>query len=133
MLISSFVDSPKHIVYDARGEMLECKETLKGMTKSIWAAREVGSEGKLGSRTDVTDSINKLSNAMSFSPPLLLLLGITHGESQLDLLHAAAVTTIALEQCYLSKKTVGVEVFGETMSLANTAKDLQCDLLGLRT
>ena len=69
-------DLTKKIVVDVRGEILELKETVNGMTESLSVfadevtrvAREVGTEGRLGgqarvtnvggTRKDLTDNVN---------------------------------------------------------------------------
>jgi osomolarity two-component system sensor histidine kinase NIK1 len=54
-------DLTKRIDVDVKGEMLELKETVNGMTESLSifadevmrVAKEVGTEGKLGGQADV--------------------------------------------------------------------------------
>ena len=56
-------DLTKKIVVDVRGEILELKETVNGMTESLSVfadevtrvAREVGTEGRLGGQARVTN------------------------------------------------------------------------------
>jgi len=56
-------DLTKMIKVDMRGEILEFKETVNGMTESLsvfadevtQVAREVGTEGRLGGQTQVTN------------------------------------------------------------------------------
>lgn len=83
-------DMTKKIDVDVRGEILELKETVNGMTESLSVfadevtrvAREVGTEGKLGGQAkvenvagtwkDLTDCVNVM--AENVSPRLLSLL-----------------------------------------------------------
>jgi osomolarity two-component system sensor histidine kinase NIK1 len=73
-------DLTKKIVVDVRGEILELKETVNGMTESLSVfadevtrvAREVGTEGRLGGQArvtnvggtwkDLTDNVNVMAN-----------------------------------------------------------------------
>ena len=56
-------DLTKKVVVDVRGEMLDLKETVNGMTESLSVfadevtrvAREVGTEGRLGGQANVTN------------------------------------------------------------------------------
>ena len=77
-------DLTKKIVVDVRGEILELKETVNGMTESLSVfadevtrvAREVGTEGRLGGQArvtnvggtwkDLTDNVNLMSNNVRF-------------------------------------------------------------------
>ena len=77
-------DLTKKIVVDVRGEILELKETVNGMTESLSVfadevtrvAREVGTEGRLGGQArvtnvggtwkDLTDNVNVLANNVRF-------------------------------------------------------------------
>ena len=78
-------DLTKKIVVDVRGEILELKETVNGMTESLSVfadevtrvAREVGTEGRLGGQArvtnvggtwkDLTDNVNVMANNVRFS------------------------------------------------------------------
>lgn len=73
-------DLTKKIEVDVRGEILELKETVNGMTESLSVfadevtrvAREVGTEGRLGGQArvtnvggtwkDLTDNVNVMAN-----------------------------------------------------------------------
>jgi hypothetical protein len=77
-------DLTKKIEVDVRGEILELKETVNGMTESLSVfadevtrvAREVGTEGRLGGQArvtnvggtwkDLTDNVNVMANNVSF-------------------------------------------------------------------
>ena len=77
-------DLTKKIVVDVRGEILELKETVNGMTESLSVfadevtrvAREVGTEGRLGGQArvtnvggtwkDLTDNVNVMANNVRF-------------------------------------------------------------------
>jgi osomolarity two-component system sensor histidine kinase NIK1 len=76
-------DLKKKIEVDVRGEILELKETVNGMTESLSVfadevtrvAREVGTEGRLGGQArvtnvggtwkDLTDNVNVMANNVS--------------------------------------------------------------------
>lgn len=77
-------DLTKKIEVDVRGEILELKETVNGMTESLSVfadevtrvAREVGTEGRLGGQArvtnvggtwkDLTDNVNVMANNVLF-------------------------------------------------------------------
>src|SRR5579884_4284725 len=112
-------DLSRKITVDARGEILELKNTINTMVDQLSSfasevtrvAREVGTEGKLGGQADVkgvsgtwkdlTDSVNFMANNLT---------------SQVR--NIAAVTT-AVATGDLSKK-ITVEVRGEILELKNT-------------
>lgn len=76
-------DLTKKIEVDVRGEILELKETVNGMTESLSVfadevtrvAREVGTEGRLGGQArvtgvggtwkDLTDNVNVMANNLT--------------------------------------------------------------------
>lgn len=78
-------DLTKKIEVDVRGEILELKETVNGMTESLSVfadevtrvAREVGTEGRLGGQArvtnvggtwkDLTDNVNVMANNVRIS------------------------------------------------------------------
>lgn len=81
-------DLTKKIEVDVRGEILELKETVNGMTESLSVfadevtrvAREVGTEGRLGGQArvtnvggtwkDLTDNVNVMANNVCFCSSL---------------------------------------------------------------
>src|ERR671935_1809603 len=112
-------DLSTKITVDARGEILELKNTINTMVDQLNAfasevtrvAREVGTEGKLGGQADVkgvggtwkdlTDSVNSMA-----------------GNLTAQVRNIAAVTT-AVAKGDLSKK-ITVDVRGEILELKNT-------------
>jgi HAMP domain-containing protein/signal transduction histidine kinase/CheY-like chemotaxis protein len=112
-------DLSKKITVDARGEILELKNTINTMVDQLNAfasevtrvAREVGTEGKLGGQADVkgvagtwkdlTDSVNRMA-----------------GNLTAQVRNIAEVTT-AVARGDLSKK-ITVDVRGEILELKNT-------------
>jgi HAMP domain-containing protein/CheY-like chemotaxis protein/signal transduction histidine kinase len=112
-------DLSKQITVDARGEILELKETINTMVDQLRSfasevtrvAREVGTEGKLGGQADVkgvsgtwkdlTDSVNSMAQNLT---------------SQVR--NIAEVTT-AVANGDLSKK-ITAEALGEILELKNT-------------
>ncbi|KAG8910547.1 histidine kinase osmosensor [Tulasnella sp. 417] len=105
-------DLTKRIEVDVKGEILELKQTVNGMTESLStfaaevtrAAREVGTEGKLGGRAsvpgvsgtwkDLTDNVNNMA----------LNTAVARGD--------------------LTQKCVGVSVAGEILDLVNTINSM---------
>ncbi len=116
-------DLSKKITVDARGEILELKNTVNTMVDQLNSfasevtrvAREVGTEGKLGGQADVrgvagtwkdlTDSVNFMA-----------------GNLTAQVRNIAAVTT-AVANGDLSKK-ITVEVRGEILELKNTVNTM---------
>ncbi|KAG8898167.1 hypothetical protein FRC01_011001, partial [Tulasnella sp. 417] len=105
-------DLTKRIEVDVKGEILELKQTVNGMTESLSTfaaevtrvAREVGTEGKLGGRAsvpgvsgtwkDLTDNVNNMA----------LNTAVARGD--------------------LTQKCVGVSVAGEILDLVNTINSM---------
>ncbi|OCH92001.1 histidine kinase [Obba rivulosa] len=101
-------DLTKRITVDVRGEMLDLKETVNGMTESLSifadevtrVAKEVGTEGKLGGQAkvnnvggtwkDLTDNVNVMASNTA----------VARGD--------------------LTQKVTGVSVSGEILDLVNT-------------
>jgi HAMP domain-containing protein/signal transduction histidine kinase/DNA-binding response OmpR family regulator len=116
-------DLSKKITVDARGEILELKNTINTMVDQLNSfasevtrvAREVGTEGKLGGQAevkgvggtwkDLTDSVNFMA-----------------GNLTAQVRNIAAVTT-AVANGDLSKK-ITVEVRGEILELKNTVNTM---------
>src|SRR5262249_33828713 len=112
-------DLTKKITVDARGEVLELKNTINTMVDQLSSfasevtrvAREVGTEGKLGGQADVrgvagtwkdlTDNVNSMASNLTA-----------------QVRNIAAVTT-AVAMGDLSKK-ITVDVRGEILELKNT-------------
>lgn len=85
-------DLTKRITVDVRGEMLDLKDTVNGMTESLSVfadevtrvAKEVGTDGKLGGQArvtnvsgtwkDLTDNVNVMAANVSLSSALGLTL-----------------------------------------------------------
>jgi len=69
-------DLTKRITVDVRGEMLDLKETVNGMTESLSVfanevtrvAREVGTEGKLGGQAKVENVSGTWKVSHAFQP-----------------------------------------------------------------
>ncbi|KAH6905754.1 hypothetical protein BKA70DRAFT_1291834 [Coprinopsis sp. MPI-PUGE-AT-0042] len=117
-------DLTKKIDVDARGEILELKETVNGMTESLSVfadevtrvAREVGTEGRLGGQArvtnvggtwkDLTDNVNVMANNLTLQ------------------VRTIAVATTAVARGDLTQKITGVSVSGEMLSLVNTINDM---------
>ncbi|KAG8895258.1 histidine kinase osmosensor, partial [Tulasnella sp. 417] len=105
-------DLTKRIEVDVKGEILELKQTVNGMTESLSTfaaevtrvAREFGTEGKLGGRAsvpgvsgtwkDLTDNVNNMA----------LNTAVARGD--------------------LTQKCVGVSVAGEILDLVNTINSM---------
>src|SRR5450432_2097435 len=122
-------DLSTKITVDARGEILELKNTINTMVDQLNSfgsevtrvAREVGSEGKLGGQADVpgvggtwkdlTDSVNKMASNLT---------------SQVR--NIAEVTT-AVANGDLSRK-ITVDVQGEILELKNTINTMVDQLRG---
>jgi len=112
-------DLSQKIDVDARGEILELKETVNTMVDQLSAfaaevtrvAREVGSEGRLGGQAevpgvggvwrDLTDSVNFMAGNLT------------------DQVRNIAQVTTAVAQGDLSQK-IGVDARGEILELKNT-------------
>jgi HAMP domain-containing protein len=112
-------DLSKKIDVDARGEILELKETVNTMVDQLSSfaaevtrvAREVGSEGRLGGQAqvpgvggvwrDLTDSVNFMAGNLT------------------DQVRNIAQVTTAVAQGDLSQK-IGVDARGEILELKNT-------------
>ncbi|KAF8990572.1 hypothetical protein BDQ17DRAFT_1371736 [Cyathus striatus] len=117
-------DLTKKIEVDVKGEILELKETVNGMTQSLSVfaaevtrvAREVGTEGKLGGQAqvtgvggtwkDLTDNVNVMANNLTLQ------------------VRTIAVATTAVARGDLTQKIVGVSVAGEMLNLVNTINDM---------
>ncbi|KAH9946794.1 hypothetical protein B0H21DRAFT_693032 [Amylocystis lapponica] len=113
-------DLTKRITVDVRGEMLELKKTVNGMTESLSVfadevtrvAREVGTEGKLGGQAhvmnvggtwkDLTDNVNVMAANLTVQ------------------VRTIAEATTAVAQGDLTQKVTGVPVSGEMLHLVNT-------------
>jgi HAMP domain-containing protein/CheY-like chemotaxis protein/signal transduction histidine kinase len=112
-------DLSQKITVDARGEILQLKDTINKMVDQLNSfasevsrvAREVGTEGKLGGQAelkgvagtwkDLTDNVNRMANNLT------------------DQVRNIALVTTAVAQGDLSKK-ITVEVKGEILELKNT-------------
>ncbi len=112
-------DLSKKITVDARGEILDLKNTINTMVDQLNAfagevtrvAREVGTEGRLGGQADVrgvggtwkdlTDNVNSMANNLT------------------DQVRNIAFVTTAVANGDLSKK-ITVDVKGELLDLKNT-------------
>ncbi|KAF4582712.1 hypothetical protein EYR40_002636 [Pleurotus pulmonarius] len=117
-------DLTKKIEVDVRGEILDLKETVNGMTESLSVfadevtrvAREVGTEGKLGGQArvanvggtwkDLTDNVNVMANNLTLQ------------------VRNIAVATTAVARGDLTQKITGVSVSGEMLNLVNTINDM---------
>ncbi|KAM6499789.1 hypothetical protein JOM56_005297 [Amanita muscaria] len=117
-------DLTKKIEVDVRGEILELKETVNGMTESLnlfadevtRVAREVGTEGKLGGQArvtnvggtwkDLTDNVNVMAANLTLQ------------------VRTIAVATTAVARGDLTQKITGVSVSGEMLELVNTINDM---------
>src|SRR5437879_179880 len=116
-------DLSKQISVDARGEILELKNTVNRMVEQLNAfasevtrvAREVGTEGKLGGQADVkgvggtwkdlTDSVNYMASNLT------------------NQVRNIADVTTAVANGDLSKK-ITVDVQGEILELKNTVNTM---------
>src|SRR5205823_5986179 len=116
-------DLSKKITADARGEILELKDTINAMggqrngfgSEVTRVAREVGTEGKLAGQADVkgvsgtwkdlTDSVNSMANNLT------------------NQVRNIAEVTTAVANGDLSKK-ITVDVRGEILELKNTINTL---------
>jgi HAMP domain-containing protein/signal transduction histidine kinase len=112
-------DLSQKISVDARGEILQLKETINRMVDQLNAfasevsrvAREVGTEGKLGGQAeimgvggtwkDLTDNVNRMASNLT------------------DQVRNIALVTTSVAKGDLSKK-ITVEVKGEILELSNT-------------
>ncbi|KAI0048454.1 hypothetical protein FA95DRAFT_1490738 [Auriscalpium vulgare] len=122
-------DLTKKIEVDVRGEMLDLKETVNGMTESLSVfadevtrvAREVGTEGRLGGQAnvanvggtwkDLTDNVNTMATNLTVQ------------------VRTIAIATTAVAAGDLTQKVTGVSVHGEILDLVNTINDM-IDQLG---
>ncbi|KAH8802033.1 hypothetical protein DL96DRAFT_1672185 [Flagelloscypha sp. PMI_526] len=113
-------DLTKRIDVDVKGEMLELKETVNGMTESLSifadevtrVAKEVGTEGKLGGQADVqgvsgtwkelTTNVNVMAKNLTLQ------------------VRSISGATMAVARGDLTKKVIGVNVDGEMLALVNT-------------
>ncbi|KAF8490126.1 hypothetical protein F5888DRAFT_1621258 [Russula emetica] len=123
-------DLTKRVEVDVRGEILELKETVNGMTESLSVfaqevtrvAREVGTEGRLGGQAnvtnvggtwkDLTDCVNVMAANLTVQ------------------VRTIAVATTAVARGDLTQKVTGVPVSGEILHLVNTINDM-IDQLGI--
>ncbi|KAG0694624.1 hypothetical protein DFH29DRAFT_959340 [Suillus ampliporus] len=121
-------DLTKKIEVDVRGEILELKETVNGMTESLSlfadevtrVAREVGTEGRLGGQArvtnvggtwkDLTDNVNIMAANLTLQ------------------VRTIAVATTAVARGDLTQQITGVSVSGEMLSLVNTINDMIAQL-----
>jgi len=89
-------DLTKKIDVDVRGEILELKETVNGMTESLSVfadevtrvAREVGTEGRLGGQArvtnvggtwkDLTDNVNVMANNLTLQVRTIAVATVCH-------------------------------------------------------
>ncbi|PSS38101.1 hypothetical protein PHLCEN_2v81 [Hermanssonia centrifuga] len=113
-------DLTKRITVDVRGEMLDLKETVNGMTESLSVfadevtrvAKEVGTDGKLGGQArvtnvsgtwkDLTDNVNVMAANLTVQ------------------VRTIAIATTAVARGDLTQKVTGVSVSGEMLDLVNT-------------
>ncbi|KAI0312759.1 hypothetical protein OF83DRAFT_1066664 [Amylostereum chailletii] len=117
-------DLKKKIEVDVRGEMLDLKSTVNGMTESLSlfadevtrVAREVGTEGRLGGQAKVTNvggtwkALTDNVNVMAANLTLQV--------------RTIAVATTAVARGDLTQKVEGVSVSGEMLELVNTINDM---------
>ena len=112
-------DLSRKITVDARGEVLQLKETINTMVDQLRlfaaevtrVAREVGTEGRLGGQAfvsgvsgtwkDLTDSVNKMATNLT------------------EQVRSIALVTTAVANGNLSKK-ITIEVKGEVLDLKDT-------------
>ncbi|KAI0044635.1 hypothetical protein FA95DRAFT_1544784 [Auriscalpium vulgare] len=122
-------DLTKKIEVDARGEMLDLKETVNGMTESLSVladevtrvAREVGTEGRLGGQAnvanvsgtwkDLIDDVNTMTTNLTTQ------------------VRTIAIATTAVAAGDFTQKVTGVSVHGEILDLVNKINDM-IDQLG---
>ncbi|KAI0298323.1 hypothetical protein BC826DRAFT_999267 [Russula brevipes] len=121
-------DLTKKVEVDVRGEMLDLKETVNGMTESLSVfavevtrvAREVGTDGRLGGQANVTNvggtwkDLTDCVNVMAANLTLQV--------------RTIAVATVCVVHIFDSKSD-GVSVSGEILHLVNTINDM-IDQLG---
>ncbi|KIJ38132.1 hypothetical protein M422DRAFT_259285 [Sphaerobolus stellatus SS14] len=138
-------DLTKKIEADVRGDILELKETVNGMTESLslfadevtHVAREVGTEGRLGAQASVpnvggtwkvlTDNVNVMATNVCF-PPLTFLYSYPHLPSVPNPLSARDRPSHHSRRarrplCDLTK-VVGLSVSSEILDLVNTINDM---------
>ncbi|RDX46360.1 histidine kinase [Lentinus brumalis] len=117
-------DLTKRITVDVRGEMLDLKETVNGMTESLSlfadevtrVAKEVGTEGLLGGQAqvsnvggtwkDLTDNVNVMAANLTLQ------------------VRTIALATRAVAKGDLTQKVTGVPVSGEILDLVNTINSM---------
>ncbi|KAH9840883.1 histidine kinase [Rhodofomes roseus] len=117
-------DLTKRITVDVRGEMLDLKKTVNGMTESLSVfadevtrvAKEVGTEGKLGGQArvpgvggvwkDLTDNVNVMAANLTLQ------------------VRTIAVATRSVARGDLTRKVTGVSVSGEMLDLVNTINSM---------
>ncbi|KAJ7666798.1 hypothetical protein DFH06DRAFT_1085968 [Mycena polygramma] len=117
-------DLTKQVMITARGEILDLKDTVNGMTASLSqfaaevtrVAREVGTEGKLGGQAKVegvqgtwkhlTDNVNVMANNLTLQ------------------VRTISDATNAVAKGDLTRKIAGLSVSGEMLSLVNTINDM---------
>ncbi|KAL7278312.1 hypothetical protein ACG7TL_008288 [Trametes sanguinea] len=117
-------DLTKRITVDVRGEMLDLKETVNGMTESLSlfadevtrVAKEVGTEGLLGGQAqvsnvggtwkDLTDNVNVMASNLTLQ------------------VRTIAQATRAVAKGDLTQKVTGVPVSGEILDLVNTINSM---------
>ncbi|KAG8973287.1 hypothetical protein FRB90_009972, partial [Tulasnella sp. 427] len=117
-------DLTKRIEVDVKGEILELKQIVNGMTESLSTfaaevtrvAREVGTEGKLGGCAivpgvsgtwkDLTDNVNNMARNLTIQ------------------VRTIAKATTAVARGDLTQKCVGVSVAGEILDLVNTINSM---------
>ncbi|TCD59989.1 histidine kinase osmosensor [Steccherinum ochraceum] len=110
-------DLTKRITVDVRGEMLDLKETVNGMTESLRVfadevtrvAKEVGTDGKLGGQARVT-------NVSGTWKDLTENVNIMAANLTLQV-RTIALATTAVARSDLTTKVTGVSVSGEMLGL----------------
>ena len=137
-------DLTKKIEVDVRGEILELKETVNGMTESLnlfadevtRVAREVGTEGKLGGQArvtnvggtwkDLTDNVNVMAANLTLQVRTIAVATVSDGSWYFsgfrgpDEMHLKT----AVARGDLTQKIQGMSVAGEMLELVNTINDM---------
>lgn len=126
-------DLTKRITVDVRGEMLDLKETVNGMTESLSVfadevtrvAKEVGTDGRLGGQArvtnvsgtwkDLTDNVNIMAANVSFFS--LFSLFITHSLGTMGA--ECSVSKLTLQVRTIAVATVSVIRCSSTHSCAH--------------
>jgi osomolarity two-component system, sensor histidine kinase NIK1 len=117
-------DLTKKIDVDVRGEILELKETVNGMTESLSVfaaevtrvAREVGTEGRLGGQAtvmnvggtwkDLTDNVNVMAaNVRPFFRCYLIFVELTLWLQLTIQVRTIALATVSISHCYCTLST----------------------------